>query len=231
MKKVNLMGMCCILLTYWLSTATAQASELTFDIDGIGNGNVMPQEYGDNITALNMGDFHYGAAGGFTPNVMVSYADLSGNNITYWKPGFNDLVGVLNNEDDGEAGYSVTFTADTGFDVSLLGFDLGNYGSAVTLPGLTITDGNDNILYSQLNFNVSASSAPHMGFDFSNILAHEIKVHVDTTGLGGNSDNIGLDNIQFSQVAAVPVPAAIWLFGSGLLGLLSSGRNKTKDIA
>jgi hypothetical protein len=221
MRKTRLLGACCAFLTFGLlTTVAAQATELTFDIDDIGNGSAMPQNYGDNVVAADMGGFHYGDAGGFTPNIVISYADPFGNDITHWRTGFNDLIGVLNNEDDGEAGYSITLTADAGYAVSLLGFDMGNYASEVILPGLTIADGDDNILFSQVNFVVPNSSEPHLDFDFNNISAQEISINVDTTGLGGNSDNIGLDNIQFSQAAVVPVPAAMWLFGSGLIGLL-----------
>jgi hypothetical protein len=226
MKKSRLLGACCAFLIYGLSTAAVQATVLTFNIDGISSGNVMPQSYGDNVTAMDMGAFHYGAAGGFTPNVTVSYADPSGLDITYWENGFNDLNGVLNNEDDGESGYSITLLADAGFNVSLAGFDLGNFSSAVTLPGLTIVDGNGSILFSQLNFQMPASSSPHLDFDFNTLLAQELSIHIDTTGLGGNSDNIGLDNIQFSQTAVVPVPAAMWLFGTGVIGLLSIVKRK-----
>jgi len=226
MKKSRLLGACCALLIYGLLTVAVQATVLTFNIDGINNGNVMPQNYGDNVVAEDMGNFHFGAAGGFTPNVTVSYADPSGLDITYWKNGFNDLNGVLNNEDDGESGYSITLLADAGFNVSLASFDLGNFSSAVTLPGLTIVDGNGSILFSQLNFAMPASSNPHLDFDFNSLLAQELSIHIDTTGLGGNSDNIGLDNIQFSQVAVVPVPAAMWLFGTGMIGLLSIVKRK-----
>jgi hypothetical protein len=31
------------------------------------------------------------------------------------------------------------------------------------------------------------------------------------------------------QVTPVPLPAAVWLFGSGLLGLISFARRKIKD--
>ncbi len=71
-----------------------------------------------------------------------------------------------------------------------------------------------------------ASSSPHLDFDFNTLLAQELSIHIDTTGLGGNSDNIGLDNIQFSQTAVVPVPAAMWLFGTGVIGLLSIVKRK-----
>ncbi|MDT4291333.1 hypothetical protein RO575_17345 [Methylomonas sp. MO1] len=41
-----------------------------------------------------------------------------------------------------------------------------------------------------------------------------------------------LDNVVIQQTAAaVPVPAAVWMFGSGLLGLLSFGRKKNSLAA
>jgi len=35
-----------------------------------------------------------------------------------------------------------------------------------------------------------------------------------------------LDNIRLNGISAVPVPAAVWLFGSGLLGLMGVARRK-----
>jgi hypothetical protein len=112
----------------------------------------------------------------------------------------------LNNEDDGETGLTVTLTADDGFEVDLSGFDLGNFGSALVLPGITISDGNGSVLFSQVNIDIPASTESHLDFDFSNMAANEISIHVDLTDLGGDSDNIGLDNIQFSQAAVVATP-------------------------
>ncbi|AMK74917.1 MULTISPECIES: PEP-CTERM domain protein [Methylomonas] len=40
-----------------------------------------------------------------------------------------------------------------------------------------------------------------------------------------------LDNVVIQQTSAVPVPAAVWMFGSGLLGLLSFGRKKNIALA
>ena len=39
----------------------------------------------------------------------------------------------------------------------------------------------------------------------------------------GPRDVAGLDNIQLSSV---PIPATVWLFGSGLLGLIGIARRK-----
>jgi hypothetical protein len=49
------------------------------------------------------------------------------------------------------------------------------------------------------------------------------------SGLQGIGDESwGLDNVQV-QVSAVPVPAAVWLFGSGLIGLAAVARRKKPD--
>lgn len=37
---------------------------------------------------------------------------------------------------------------------------------------------------------------------------------------------VNIDDIVVESVTAVPVPAAVWMFGSGLLGMLSFGRRK-----
>ena len=54
----------------------------------------------------------------------------------------------------------------------------------------------------------------------------------DVVGLGGGSrtlDTTGTDlqvYAVWSPSAVVPVPAAVWLFGSGLLGLIGMARRK-----
>jgi len=39
-------------------------------------------------------------------------------------------------------------------------------------------------------------------------------------------DVSGTDFVRLSVVSSVPVPAAVWLFGSGLLGLIGVARRK-----
>ena len=53
------------------------------------------------------------------------------------------------------------------------------------------------------------------------VSATELTLRVDTTGLGGRSDNVGIDNIVFSQV---PEPSTSVLLSLGLLGLGYAGR-------
>lgn len=202
------------------------ATVLTFDIAGAANGSLIPQTYGDNVTATTMGSFSYGAAGGVTPNVEVTYAGQGGQDLSFWSTGYSDLTNVIYSETDGQDSYSITLIADAGFVVSLSNFDIGNFGSAVTLPSVTVTDGNGAILFSQSDISLLAAGVPHLTFNLGGaVVANELTLLINTSGLGGNSDNIGLDNVQFSQVAAVPIPAAVWLLGSAL-GMLGWRRRK-----
>lgn len=200
----------------------SNATVLTFDIDGLNAGNAVPQEYGDRVTSAIEGDFSYGTGGGPTPNVVVEYAGSSVDDLSYWTTGYNDLENVIYYEPDGAAGFTITFTADPGYMVSLSGFDVGNFGTSVTLPSISISDGVMD-LFAQADIVLPATSFTHTSFDFSPFTASQLILQVDITGLGGNSDNIGLDNIEFSQVV-VPVPAAVWMFGSALLGLMGIRR-------
>jgi hypothetical protein len=54
----------------------------------------------------------------------------------------------------------------------------------------------------------------------------------DSFVTAGSAYKMRLDNVVIEQTAAaVPVPAAVWMFGSGLLGLLSFGRKKNISLA
>ena len=46
------------------------------------------------------------------------------------------------------------------------------------------------------------------------------------TAANYNGSGIFYDNLEFAEVSAVPVPAAVWLFGSGLLGLVGVARRR-----
>jgi hypothetical protein len=66
-------------------------------------------------------------------------------------------------------------------------------------------------------------------YSFSFMFAHnasDLVLNFSAANLQGIADESwGLDNVQVS-VAPVPVPPAVWLFGSGLLGLLGIARQK-----
>ena len=61
--------------------------------------------------------------------------------------------------------------------------------------------------------------------------------HWDAAGIGfsgtafsiefiGIADRVGFDNVTFGSVTPVPLPAGIWLLGSGLLGLAAARRRR-----
>jgi len=66
-------------------------------------------------------------------------------------------------------------------------------------------------------------------YNFSFMFAHnasDLMLNFSATGLQGlNDESWGLDNVQVA-VAPVPVPAAVWLFGSGLIGLLGFAKRR-----
>lgn len=66
--------------------------------------------------------------------------------------------------------------------------------------------------------NVSLQHGRYFGFE--NIVFDEIRLTI----AHGTKKQFTLDNLEY--VSAIPVPAAVWLFGSGLLVLLGIARSK-----
>lgn len=130
---------------------------------------------------------------------------------------------------DGSAG--ITFT-----------FDAGTLGSLPTSVGLVWTDGaafNQVTLEAWDSANVSlgtlvgdnigdgnfASGTAEDRF-FGVVNAGGIsKIRMWNSQMTGGGSGIEVDHLQYGA-SAVPLPAAIWLFGSGLLGLLGVARRR-----
>ena len=212
------------------SEAWAQV-QLTFDDDGtVTNSEAIDQAYGDRVTASpDTNGLLYGPiAGGGAPNVEVSYQGLVPD---LWTTGYGDLVNVLYNEADGDGLLQVTLVADAGFEVGLLGFDAAAFGDSLDVPGIDVADGSGNVLFASGPFTLlgaftSGGTPSHNDFDFSGgLFAQEININVDLTGLGGASDNVGLDNIVFVQ-RVVPEPATAGLLALGGWAALAGRRRR-----
>lgn len=230
MNTSKLIAAAGISLTAALFTTTASATVLTFDQVGITNGITVDQDYGDRVTGASDLSGSYGTAGGATGNVVVEYLNLGPNVSLLWTGGYNDLDNVLYVEPDGTADpMAIRFTADAGYNVVLNEFTIGNYGGAVTLPNIRVSNGNTS-LFSIDNFALASTSGSASVFS-PNVQGQELTLIVDLFGLGGSSDNIGLDNISFSQivVAAVPLPAGSLLLLSGLSGFAAFNRRKQRS--
>lgn len=202
-------------------------------------GAVVPQDYGDHVTGSPMdvtgGQFTYGNGGeGFTPNITADYMSAAG--VSLWTTQFGDLINVLfarsPQSGAGSNTLDVLLTADPGFQVQLYHFDLAGWANAdYTINAVNIF-GDGTLLFSQANVLVEGdfNGSRHTAFDFSTPLtAAQLLIQIDIGNIAaGNQDNIGLDNIRFGQTppAAIPVPAAGVLFGSGLVLLAARFRRR-----
>lgn len=172
---------------------------LTFDA-GLGNGGGIPQSYGDNVANPVEGGFSYGtsASGPFTPNVETSY----GGGLAFWNSSYGDLSNVV---------YSgglidITFTADPSYLVALHGFDLAGWPDTdYQINSVRVLNEDGEVLFESLNAKVEGDlvGARRSTFDFgTGLIAEEVRIQINTSNLGGSADNIGIDNIEFSQIGA-----------------------------
>ena len=180
---------------------SASAAVLTFDITGINNFDSLNSPsfagYGDRITSFTNGIFSYGSAGGLTPNVVVDYPN---NRTLWWSLEYGNLTNVIYAEEPGTSILDVTLTADPGFEVVLDSFDLAGWPNTdYTINSVQVLSGGTSV-FSQSNVFISGTT--RTSFNTSNLgslAASSLTIRFDATNLGSDSDNIGLDNIQFSQ--------------------------------
>jgi len=95
--------------------------------------------------------------------------------------------------------------------------------------GFTAGSSFNGVIVSDLDFGVpperiiGVNVTSSFGFDPSRVTFGDDFVEVNFLGLNIlNGSTIGID----LQTAVVPIPAAIWLFGSGLIGLIGIARRK-----
>ena len=182
---------------------TANATILTFDVSGgVTNFANIPQSYGDNVAMTPDGLGHsYGVgAEGFTPNVVVEYG-TAGEDPALWTTGYGDLTNVHFNDADGDLTFTVRFTADPGFLVTLFDFDIASFLSAgQTIAGLEVRNGATDASLVSLG-STFITGATHAQIA-PNVSANVLILEIDLTGLGSVSDDIGIDNVRFGQSQA-----------------------------
>ena len=118
---------------------------------------------------------------------------------------------------------------------ALLGFSTGGLTEVTYTPGVL------NLSFDTPLSGFGVTTTPSGIFDFFTLEFLAVSSTIGTTltaadgGLGGWGDGllspIFVDyanaEITINPVSAVPVPAAVWLFGSGLLGLVGVARRST----
>ena len=119
-----------------------------------------------------------------------------------------------------------------------LSVDLKSWDSANSYFRFMLEDGNDNegwsdpfpLTNSMQTFTVLGSNI-HLGaspgvIDMTNIISLNFDLF-DLPGTTVDGWEYDIDNVKITTTV-VPVPAAVWLFGSGLLGLIGVARRKLK---
>ena len=106
----------------------------------------------------------------------------------------------------------------------------GAYFTSAWNTGLNITvDGlfNNSVIYSSISsFNTDGPTWFNLNFSGIDTLLISASGGV-SAGLGGGGEFWVMDNFTYNEaISSVPVPAAAWLFGSGLIGLVGIARRK-----
>lgn len=224
------------------AAAPVLATELIFEPDSgaFVDFAVMPAGYGDRVTATSQGGYLYGLGGGATPNVVTRYGSAGGLVELYtWAADFGDLQHVVFAREP--IAFELRLIADPGYRVSLGSFDMAGWQnlSFASIASVSVEDGNGNVLFSQSNVPIAgdAIGPRHTHFAFANLSAGELRIKFDSTtngqGVVLDSDDVGIDNIRFSQALAsnVPEPGSAALLGLGLIGVLGLIRRRRPSAA
>jgi hypothetical protein len=95
------------------------------------------------------------------------------------------------------------------------------WDSAQTLTFEGWNDG--SLLYSSNAFAINNQSPLWIALNWTGI---------DHLVINNSGSHWAMDNFTFNEnVNAVPVPAAVWLFGSGLMGLMGFNRKRARSLA
>lgn len=183
--------------------------------------------------------------GGLTDKALAYHGDSSGIYLRAQDGSAFDLKSMIFQAPIGDTNYIYGPAMDMGnplsdqpTDIGLLGPDEGweifGFSSAAN-PTITSTDGYGTAVAHSFIANgfeglVGTNSSSDFVLDaaFNNVSA--IWIHYKgypVTPLDGIFFDVELDNIVLGAPVVVPVPAAVWLFGTGLLGLVSFGRKKS----
>ncbi|MDO8706131.1 MAG: VPLPA-CTERM sorting domain-containing protein [Sulfuricaulis sp.] len=98
-------------------------------------------------------------------------------------------------------------------------------GDQVPLPVADASMQAFDVLGNSLGAVSASDSTAGLALSFTASGIHSITL-TQNSASGSFDGTIGFDNLSFNTVQAVPVPAAVWLFASGLLGLIGVARRK-----
>jgi hypothetical protein len=214
MSKFRLFGAVCAYLLVSISApANAAVIASTFDVDAEGW-----------IANPGEGMLAYFGSGG-NPGGHIQITDSGGGSIPFGSGAFvgPQFLGDLSAFDGGTisldmaafAGGGGTFPSFGAIQLSG-GGDIAILDIAVSAPPFGV--------WQTFSASLDAASWGKSQNDWLAILSNVTSIGIPTDAFDG-PDTIGIDNFRIES-SVVPIPPAIWLFGSGLLGLVGVARRK-----
>jgi hypothetical protein len=186
----------------------SRATQLIFQpVTGtFGNFSELPAGYGDRVSATSQDGFLYDLDGGQTPNIVTEFGITDQLVRIYtWGEQYGDLHNIIFAQEPQP--FEFRLVADPGSKVVLNSFDMAGWPNLdfPSIASVTVENGSGNVLFSQTNVLIhgDVSGLQHTHFSFTGVSANELRIKFDSTTDGhGNvldSDDVGLDNINFSQ--------------------------------
>jgi len=226
MKKSHLFGAVCACL-FSLCSHTSHAASVTigftaeFDYHNTG-AEILADYFGPTMS------------GTFTYDTDTAVSNFDDSNPAYTSTTYANAINNFTlSSYDPSSGFSLSISGNTGDILIRDGLTSGvnDRFSIINAPGTSNIPGYENIIFnSDLLFNtvtVFSSGALPSDASFwpgvSGTSWTNTDVYVDT-GTGYLETEYDINNLY--DVASVPLPAAAWLFGSGLLGLVGMARRK-----
>jgi len=188
------------------SYGTNVTSGSWFGMDGSGNGSI---SNGEKVRIDVLADYDFNdlttATGSHAGSINGSESPVSDIWEFFGGTGMHYLTSAMADNGDGTVDMTGWTVAWNGIEAIPMGGDTANFGSDTGLAALSC--GSCNV-----------------GDAFTLDYAAHVPLG-DASGFGGVLYELHLEGTVSS---VVPVPAAVWLFGSGLLGLVGIARRKSR---
>jgi len=161
--------------------------------------------------------FQVNAASITNAQLTLGENSISGGSFTnLFSTGVGEIQGIANVTGDFSISYDLSVAPSTG----IRNVTVENPDENITITSVIITD----------SASATIASAIFDGTGSWNMSAYLFNTTTYTlTILGGLAGNFG--GSVTTTVSAVPLPAAVWLFGSALVGLFGASRRKSSAMA
>ncbi len=184
----------------------AQAVHAATILTGDPNtNNIIPTNHGSAATGTPNINLNWSAAGTDTPK-WDGYANWNGRGEVY----------QLDKSNDGT--FTIAFTPDTGWNVSLTALDIDVWsGTGSRAIDWTVTGSSSGVLGSGTGFNGVEGQKTTLNLGLTGANNEVVTLTLSNPG-APNGSYLAMDNLAFDQVAAgtVPEPSSAALLGLGL---------------